>query len=591
MGVAAGLGVAVTMIGCGDGGTNPKPATTVNLTPGQSAVFVDSAHLVAHLQVQPGARYLIAVVNTDAANTSLEDFTLHGTLAMNSAAVATVTTRRPAPAPPQARAAGAVSDQEFRRLIAVSARAETAHLRRMAIDRALATRMGSPFSKLAARRARLEAQATARGQTARALAAPSETIGTVNRWLVRHFDGSCGAVDTIGARTVAVSSKAIILADTTSSWRTRPDSGYYQQLADEYSAMTYPEVTSYIGDPLLIDSTLSKVGKVTIVITPELNKDDGIAAFVNPCDFQVTAGSNITEAIYNWVADPINGFDLTTWERFLRPTLAHETKHISSFAQRFEDGGVFETVWLEEATAQMSSEIWMRSFDQTAWKSHAGFDATLGCEFVTSNPCYSVSKPAGLFNHLEFLYQYLAGATDTAPHFQNPEALGTTVESSYGAGWSFARWTADQYASSEQTFLHGIIDDETNTSIKNLAARSGQSPATLQVYWVLATALDSVQYTPTDPRLTVPSFDFANIFSVAHAVFGTTFPRLEPVWPNQITSGSFDQTVTGVHGLAGTSYFMLTATDSGIQTLELRSGSGGTITPGSGLRVGIVRVL
>jgi hypothetical protein len=346
-------------------------------------------------------------------------------------------------------------------------------------------------------------------------------------------------------------------------------------------------VSSYIGNPLLMDSKLSNVGKVTIVITPRLNADSGIAAFVNPCDWLNESGSNLTETIYNWVADPVNGYPLSLWEKFIRPTLAHESKHVASFAQRYSDGGVFETVWLEEGTAQMSSEIWMRNFDQTAWKSSADFDATLGCEFVTTNPCYLATKPAGLFNHLEFLYDYLSAATGSSP---DPESLASTIEGEYGAGWSFARWTADQYASTEQTFLHGIIDDETNVSVQNLMARSGQSAPTLQVYWVLATALDSIQFTPTDPRLTVPSFNLANIYAVADTVFNLTFPRLEPVWPNQVAAGTFDETVDGIQGLSGASYIMLNATSTGTESLELRSGSGGSISASSGLRVGIVRV-
>jgi hypothetical protein len=587
--------VAATVMACGrEGATNPRPATTINLSVGQSAVFLDSAHMLTNLVMPAGARYMIAVVNTDASTSSLEDFDLHGAFATSSASVTTVQGRmaRPTPvraAPTAARSHGTptISGTELRRLMVVSARAEHEHLRRMAVDRALAARLGNPFPKLAARQARLAATAQATGQTAHTLGVPSPTIGGVAKILVRHFSESCTDVDTIGARTVAISGKAIVVADTTSSWTQRPDSGYYQTLADEYTSLTYPMVTSYIGDPLLMDSKLSDVGKVTIVITPKLNEDNGIAAFVNPCDFVDEPGSNLTETIYNWVADSVNGYPLNLWERFLRPTLAHESKHVASFAQRYSDGGVFETVWLEEATAQMSSEIWMRNFDQTGWKTSAGFDQTLGCEFVVTSGCYAATKPAGLFNHLEFLYQYLDSASDTPDR----EALGTTVESEYGGGWAFARWTADQYAGSEQTFLHGIIDDETHISIANLQQRSGQSPATLQVYWVLATAIDSVPFMPTDPHLTTPSFNFANIFAVADTVFNATFPRLEPVWANQVSSGSFDQTVTGIPGLAGTSYIILTSTADGTQTLELRSGSGGTISSSSGLRVGIVRIL
>jgi hypothetical protein len=604
----AGLGTAVAVAACSNsdsGATSPHAVSNLNLSVGQSAVFLDSAHMLTNIQVQSGARYLIAVVNTDGSNASLEDFDLHGTFATSTASVTTVQaahTMRPATAQAPsggvsagARSAPLLSGAELHRVMTVSAHAEREHLRRLAIDRSLATRYGNPLPKLAARQARLLAAAAAvtapaGGATANALGGPATTIGSVTKFFVRKFGESCSDGDSIGARTVAVSSKAIVVADTTSAWTqmNRPDSSFYQTLADEYSSVTYPMVSTYVGDPLLMDAKLSNVGKVTIVITPQLNQDNGIAAFVNPCDWLDETGSNVTETIYNWVADSLdtNAYPLSLWEKFLRPTLAHETKHVASFAQRYSDGGVFETVWLEEATAQMSSEIWMRAFDQTAWKSSAGFDATLGCEFVTTNPCYSATKPAGLFNHLIFLYEYLDAASDSP----DGEALGTTIESEYGAGWSFARWTADQYASSEQTFLHGIIDDEANISVQNLMARSGQSAATLQVYWVLATALDSVQVTPTDPRLTVPSFNFYNIYAVGDSVFTGTFPRLEPVWTNQVSSGSFDKTVTGVPGLTGASYIMLNASTTGTQTLELRSGSGGTISSSSGLRVGIVRV-
>ncbi|HWZ58380.1 MAG TPA: hypothetical protein VNW46_05330 [Gemmatimonadaceae bacterium] len=598
-GAAAVLGLGLTIVACGgDHATAPPAAPSVlNLTLGQSAVFLDSAHMLTHLDVQAGQRYLIAVVNTDASSGSLEDFDLHGTFAPTTGMASIAQARLSAPSAAQGSTAApsglsrslpsslpsrshgtpAISGTEMRHLMAVTARAEHEHLRRMAVDRALATRLGNPFPKLAARQTRL---------TAQALGGPSTTIGGVAKFFVRRFGYSCSDGDTIGARTVAISNKAIIVADTTSSWTQRPDSNFYQTVANEYDIVTYPMVTTYVGDPLLMDASLSKVGKVTIVITPKLNLDNGIAAFVNPCDYVDEAGSNHSETIYNWVADATNGYPLGLWERFLRPTLAHETKHVSSFAKRYSDGGVFETVWLEEATAQMSSEIWMRNYDQTGWKTNAGFDQTLGCEFVTTSGCYDATKPAGLFNHLEFLYQYLDSASDSV----DTEGLGSTIEGEYGAGWSFARWTADQYASSEQTFLHGIIDDQSHTSVANLQQRSGQSAATLQVYWVLATALDSIQVTPTDPRLTVPSFNFFNIFAVADSVFKASFPRLEPVWPKQLASGTFDKQVTKVPGLAGASYIMLTVTATGTQTLELRSGSGGNLTSASGLRVGVVRV-
>jgi len=593
-------GIAAGLAACGgDSGTSPSNTIpTYDLAVGQSVTFLDSAHMVARLTVVPGARYLVTVVNT--ASTS-DGFDLRGSFSSSSAQAAGALARRPAgtrvptaAVVPSTRSvprggvvgAPAISAATLQHVLDVTARSERAHVRRLSLGRALATRLGSPFAGLAARREELRAA----GPSARALGAPNETIGAVNTWYVSRDAGSCANVDTIGARTVAVASKAVILADTVSTWTQRPDSSFYQTLADEYSTLTYEEVVTNFGDPLLIDSTLSNVGKVTIVLTPRLNLLGGIAAFVNPCDFHAQAGSNVTESIYSWVADSVNGYPLDLWQRFVRPTLAHETKHVASFAQRFSDGGVFEDTWLEEGTAQISSEIWMRNFDLNTWKGGATFAQTFGCEFVTSEPCYADSKPAGLFNHLIFLYQFLDSASDTP----NVEALGTTVPSEYGGGWSFARWSADQFAASEPAFFHALIDDRTNTGVANLAAHTGQPAGLLQLYWAMATAIDSVRVTPTDVRVTVPSFDYADIFAVGDTLdggfFSTIFTHLAPTRPTEETTGTFDATIAVVPAPAGAGHVFINATTAGSQRLELRSATGGVPLATSGLRVGILRV-
>ena len=187
----------------------------------------------------------------------------------------------------------------------------------------------------------------------------------MNKVYVKNgLSGSCTAVDSIGARTVAVGQHVIVLADTnTKTWPQayRPDSAFYQTFANEYDQVTWPHLLDYIGDPLAYDASLSKAGKVTVTITPVLNNfgegtgGASVVAFVNGCDFFPYAKtgakadfSNQTEMFYSWTP-AATGEDVATWEKGLRGTAAHETKHIVSYADRIINNSAdFEEMWLEE---------------------------------------------------------------------------------------------------------------------------------------------------------------------------------------------------------------------------------------------------
>ncbi len=126
-------------------------------------------------------------------------------------------------------------------------------------------------------------------------ASVNPTIGTVNKVYVNKNTGGCAAVDSIGARTVAVGQHVIVLADTDrTAWPQayRPDTSFYQAFANEYDQITYPHLLNYIGNPLAYDASVSSAWKVTVTITPKLNRVAGQpagffhrAAFVIACDF------------------------------------------------------------------------------------------------------------------------------------------------------------------------------------------------------------------------------------------------------------------------------------------------------------------
>lgn len=369
-----------------------------------------------------------------------------------------------------------------------------------------------------------------------------------------------------------------------------------------------------IGNPLAYDASLSQLGKVTVTITPVLNTLGAIAgggsveAFVSSCDFYpsgsaaISGGfSNQTEMLYSLVPDGIT-FDVPTWEAELRATSAHESKHIVSYADRIiNHSPTFEEIWLEEGLANESSEIWMRNFNQATWMGHATFVQTVACELDLgpNAPCdINDDKPLALtFNHLSFLFEYLESESVI-----NGEGLGLDSPSNYGAGWSFGRWATDQYATvSEGPFIKSLINEPQLVGLPNLSLHTGATVQTLLTYWNLATAIFATpNFTAADVRTTIPSFNFADIFSVGQTdltcngipcgLFTNSGFPVYPVLPIPLgTASAFSQMIASVPGTSA-SFFLLSASSAGVETLQLLTTGGAPLPASSGLRVAILRV-
>ena len=477
-------------------------------------------------------------------------------------------------------------------------------------NRQIFARLGNPTAAWA--RARAQG-----GRIAPISASVTPTIGTVNKVYVNNFAGTCATVDSIGARTVAVGQHVIVVADTDRTrWPQayRPDSSFYQAFANEYDQITYPHLLNYIGNPLAYDASLSGVGKVTVTLTPRLNNAPAlpgggtVAAVVWSCDFFpfVSSGpnanfSNQTEMMYSAVP-AANFLNVATWEAELRATTAHENKHIVSFTDRIlNNSSQYEESWLEEGLAQISSEVWERHFNQATWQGHATFLQTVTCEFDfgASAPCDVANNlPLALmFNHLPYTWSYLLAESTTGS-----EGLGVDSPSKYGAGWNLARWVIDQYASSggEGTFIQSLINT-TQTGLTNISAHSGQSIPLLLTYWNVASAIfQTPSYSAADVRTTIPSFNFADIFKNLQSLiwscggtpcgyFTVSGLPVYPVSPIAFNSGTFSRTVHSVPGTSA-SFFLISGSTPGIETLTLLNGSGGALSGSSGFRVVILRV-
>ncbi|HEY4307626.1 MAG TPA: Ig-like domain-containing protein [Gemmatimonadaceae bacterium] len=627
-GVVTGIGAGVAVItGTAQSVAGQATLTVTNGAPtsgsvvvalaqaGQSAALLDSPSSTVSLAMPAGAQYLIGVVNTDNSSSITEDFTLNGGSAviasripLSPPIVGSSKTRTSSPLPSLTMSQPFATTASLN-AISIRSRADE-HLSLLDDNRRLFASRGNPSHAWATHNA-------SAGRVAPLSDAIAPAIGRVNKVYVKHsVGGSCTAVDSIGARTVAVGQHVIVLADTDlTRWPQtyRPDSAFYQTFADEYDQVTYPHIIANIGDPLAYDHSLSSAGKVTVTITPVLNnfKDATgggvVVAFVNGCDFFPYAAtganadfSNQTEMFYSWVPAP-NADGVTTWEEGLRATAAHESKHLVSYADRIiNDSPSFEEIWLEEGLAQESAEIWERQFSQATLKGGATFTQTVACEINlgANAPCdLAGTKPLTLVaSHLPFFFDYLQA--ESASH---NEGLGIDTPSNYGAGWAFARWSTDQFgASGEGTFIKSLVNESKQIGLANLSLHTGQPATTLLVYWNMAAAIfQTPSYTLADVRLTTPSFNFADIFNVGQTaltcsgvrcgLFTQSGTPVFPVQPIALASGAFTNTVTGVPGTSGV-FYLLTASTASTQTLHLTGGAGGELPSSSGLRLAVLRV-
>lgn len=580
-------------------------ASTTTLNVGQTALFTTSPEFATNLTINGNDVYLVAIVNTDSASSAMEDVTVSGSFTASGASHVGPLRVAARPIPysklPRRKSRTSVArpplDPRFERDLRYLRAAEQGHVARMEQEARYFQQRG-------------HAQFGRQGSPIRASLVGTQ-VGDVNA--VNVPGPNCSIQATIGARTVYAGQHVQVVADTSlTNWpqQYRPDSSYYTTFGQEYDNLTYSQhLLTYIGDPLEYDQQyLSGVGKVTVVLTPQLNNyalpgvtgGGTVLAFVSGCDFFPASqepSSNLTEMFYHLV--PSANYSVAFWERELRPTAAHESKHIVSFGEHFANNAPLEQIWLEEGLAQVSSEVWGRNFNTSTWKGNNGFAQTVGCEVTGfTEPCNTPTSPYTFVeSHMAWLEQYL----QTQDH-DLTQSLNGTTPGRYGAGWSIARWAIDQFTTgtspaTEAAAIKALITDYGFTGLANIANVTGSSPAQTLAYWNLAVGLDTVSLIDSatfnvgtiDPLATVPSYDYRNIFSVS-GNGGLSGYVAAPLQPAVVQVGNINATATGVVGTDAIYLEVVGGTTAGAQSLQLLSGSGGPIASSSGFRVAIIRI-
>jgi hypothetical protein len=416
----------------------------------------------------------------------------------------------------------------------------------------------------------------------------------------------CSTVSAVGARTVFAGTRVVILEDTASMRAGVPTlargmDSLITALGLEIEAAMWPILTSF-GDPLVMDSRLDANGRVAIILTPKLNtmREGNVLGAVLSCDFfprAQWASSNVGEVLYLQVPTTLDeGFAIGTRERWrweIRSVVAHELKHIVSFAERIIRGQPLEELWLEEALARHAEELYARTLYAAPQRGDAQYAATLRCEAREAGvPAGCDDTPRVMRAHFEGLYDFL-----TAPAGHSP--LGATAPSDvsfYGSAWAFTRWAIDQSAQGEASLL-GALTTSGQSGATNLEARIGLPWDAMLSLWSLAMLSDgALAAPPASPQLAFPSWDLSELFASLCTDVGSCgtggptsvrFGRIHPAQPVSSTTGNFELAFPEIVP-GGFAAIRLSGTVSNsAQLIELR-GIGGSLP--ATLRLSILRV-
>ena len=329
-----------------------------------------------------------------------------------------------------------------------------------------------------------------------------------------------------------------------------------------------------------------------MLFTPRVNAiGTNILGFVAPCDLYpvsqdpAVAGSNEAEIFYartvtDLTTDPTTLNGRSQWRRQMPATMIHEAKHLASYAERMSRGVTqFEQVWLEEATAQLASEMFGRAIRGNRWRGDATYRETLWCE---SRPTTAGCNDGviAVTNHFSFLSNYLQS-------FETKSILSGAEDSDiYGSAWLFARWLVDTYGEGDEgAFLRKLVQTATRSGTANVEAATGRPFPQLLGEFTLMLAADNLPNARAP--YVQPSWNLPDMFA-GYAEIDSRPPT--PLAMRTSTGGTVSISGRNVKG-GGAILLRLGPAGAGrTQLLELKSTTTSALATTSVVGLAVVRV-
>ena len=416
-------------------------------------------------------------------------------------------------------------------------------------------------------------------------------------------NSACGNASNRGGKVVAISDRAIVVADTAN-----PVGGFttteYQSIAAAFDTLIYPVDVRHFGAPLDIDNN----GRVIIFYTRAVNEltpasvQYVIGGFfisrdlfpkTSNAQFEGCAGSNQGELFYLLVPDPngtING-NPRAKDRVLTTslsTVAHEFQHLINAERRLyvlQTADYYEDVWLNEGLSHVAEEL---NFYRVAGLSPAGQPgqsprANLGtAAFQAATPLAALNGYQ--INNLSRLSSYLKAVADSTPIGLKLDDNGDPDDdglATRGAAWGFLRYAADRLAGTDSSFFYNLVNTRA-LGVANLRTATGAGAALGDWFrdWAVANYADDYATPALDARFQLKSWNFRSILPAL-----SSNNRAYPLDTRALSNGV---PVTGSVVGATAAYFPFTVAAGATATVRTRGPN--DAAPGAAVRLSLVRV-
>lgn len=542
-----------------------------------------------------GQRYLVTVVNPTNFATATSTFKFRGA----GSGAATSTTSAPITSISALSSAASAEIHE-------AEAAERIHSNVLRANMQLIERLGSPT----------RGNVRANSSSSVVLAQPLPNVGDIiDMKIPKNFNNLCDAniqptspdagAARVRGRVVYIGTHSVMVEDSSNLLAGGQLDPLYRSVGQEFDNVMWPILTTNYGNPLAMDAQLQNTGRVFMLFSKVVNALQGgnLAGFVSSGDFyppSTCAASNQEAVLYARVpTSTATGFQdgntADSWFRSTRTVIIHETKHVTSFAEKLSRGGTpngffSRDQWLEESSAMLAEELWARGVFGYAQRGNTTYAQSIFCERrPTPNdkwPQCQPPKPISMLDHFYYAYEFEANA-DTR------SMLGPVASDDftfYGIGWLFLRWVLDQYAPSEPAFLTNMTLERARPGIENIENLTGKSFPQLFGEFSLALALDDYpNFVPRNPRHTVPSWNLREMFNSLSVDFAGSpyFTKPVPLKTRSSSFGSFSMDQLSVTG-GGMAVMEISGTQTGRQLLEFK-GAAGQDFPAD-MRINIIRV-